>query len=181
MNMLNNPSNHEDVSVVDAVMVQIPRMAGVNNNLQRVTEHTRTRGRPTNTAKAYDGKRAELMQYLETVWEHDPYPRLLNDFKVYRFIFYQCAREQRLQRRGQRDTGRLQFDWQDYVRVMEKYDIRTHNNETPFIEPKKGIKFQALRQYKAVIKEVFQEQLEHHTKGWEFIWTPGCNILLNIV
>ena len=64
---------------------------------------------------------------------------------------------------------------------MEKYDIRTHNNETPFIEPKKGLKFQALRQYKAVIKEVFQEQLEHHTKGWEFIWTPGCNILLNIV
>ena len=72
MNMLNNPSNHEDVSVVDAVMVQIPRMAGVNNNLQRVTEHTRTRGRPTNTAKAYDGKKAELMQYLETVWELSP-------------------------------------------------------------------------------------------------------------
>ena len=67
-------------------MVQVPRLEGVNDNLHRVTEQTRTRGRPANTSKAYDGKKRELLEYLDYVWETDPYRRILDHYKVYRFI-----------------------------------------------------------------------------------------------
>lgn len=77
--MHNNPANHDDSADTDArIMVPIPRMSGVNENLQRVTEQTRTVGRPANTSKAYDGKKNELVQYLDTIWDFDEYPRLLN-------------------------------------------------------------------------------------------------------
>ena len=177
----NDLADHEGDIVGNSTMVQIPRMGGVNENLNRVMEMTRTRGRPTNTSKAYDGKKVELVQYLDTVWAHDDHPRLLNKHKVYRFVFYQCAREKRLYRRGQRGNATTQFDTREYQSVISKYDVDSHNGLVPFLEPKNGLRFQALRQYKAVIKEYFQNQLENQTRGWEFIWTPNCNVLLNIV
>ena len=174
--------NDNDIDDVDTgLMVTIPRTRGVNDNLHRVTEQTRTRGRPTNTSKAYDGKKQELVEFLDHVWGRDEHHRILNPYKVYRFLFYQCAREKRLQRRGQRVTGGPQFDKHDYDRVMRTYDFDNSDNQVQFMEPQNGLKFQALRQYKAVIKEYFQNQLDFHTKGWEFIWTSHCNRLLNIV
>lgn len=168
----------------DVVMVQVPRMGGVNDNLHRVTEQTRALSRPANTRKAYDGKREEFIQYLDKAWLNDPLRRVLSEPKVYRFLFYQCAREQRLNRRGQRNMQEEKFDMLDYEQIMQKYDqsdTRYDDDYQPFIQPENGLKFQALRQYKAVIKEYFQKQLEHHTRGWEFIWTPRCEVLLKIV
>ena len=78
----------------------------------------------------------------------------------------------------------------DYQNVMQKYDRHNHENHTqeiqveqPFIQPKNGLKFQALRQYKAVIKEFFLQQveLEHQARSWEHIWTARCTVLMNIV
>lgn len=164
------------------VRIEAPRMGGLNDNLHRVTESTRARSRPANTQRAYDGKRIELVQYLDHAWEHDPYRRILSEYKVYRFIFYQCAREKRLSRGGQRDGQGHQFDKSDYDQIIHTYDQHDiHNHDIPFIQPQNGLKFQALQQYKAVIKEYVQHQLQHHTKGWEFIWTPRCDTLLNIV
>ena len=166
------------------VLVEAPRTTGFNDNLHRVSQQTRTQGRPANTAKAYDGKRKELEQYLEHAWAHDPYKYVLNQHKVYRFMFYQCAREKRLSQRGVRERRRPQFDVRDYESIMQWYDRQTNENplgQALFIEPKNGLKFQALRQYKAVIKEYFLNQLEYHRKGWEFVWTPRCKELLEIV
>ena len=186
-NKMDDTNAHDD-NVINVVMVDVPRRGGVNDNLHRVTEQTRTKGRPKNTAKAYDGKQAELVEYLEHAWSHHTHPKLLDEYKVYRFIFYQCAREKRLQRRGHRERRVHHFDTRDYDCVMQMYDQHNydnhnnHNNsQMQFIQPKNGLKFQALRQYKAVIKEYFQTQLQHQTRGWEFIWTPRCNVLLNIV
>ena len=181
-------STNDTSNVGNAVMVPVPRLHDVNANLHRVSERTRTKSRPANTAKAYDGKQMELIQYLDHVWAHDAYCRILDRDKVYRFIFYQCAREKRPSRRGTRVTQ--QFDVSDYEQVMQKYDnhnSNTHNHEIqfeqPFIQPKKGLQFQALRQYKAVIKEFFVQQVElgHQSRGWEHIWTARCDVLTNIV
>ena len=108
-----------------AAMVEVPRMGAVNDNLHRVTEQTRALARPANTSKAYDGKRTELEEYLDHVWKHDKLCRLLDEYKVYRFIFYQCAREKRLSRRGKRDTSGPKFDKRDYEDVMRMYDIHS--------------------------------------------------------
>lgn len=187
-----NPDDVDDNNIIhaqpeethDEEMVDTPRLTGVNENLHRVTEQTRILARPSNTCKAYDGKRKELEDYLDQVWANDHYRRLLNEDKVYRFVFYQCAREKRLDRRGQHRTRTAQFDRTDYDLVMERYDrpnTDLPNGQVQFIQPTNGLQLQALRQYKAVIKEYFQQQLDHQTKGWEFVWTTRCNKLLNIV
>jgi hypothetical protein len=73
---------------------------------------------------------------------------------------------------------------------MQTYDNHNYDNhnhevqvEQTFIQPKSGLKFQALRQYKAVIKELFMEQVEQElsSRNWEHIWTARCNVLMNIV
>jgi hypothetical protein len=64
---------------------------------------------------------------------------------------------------------------------MNQYDYSNARNSTPFIQPEKGLQFQAIRQYKAVLMEYFQEQLAIQPRGWEFMWTPQCKKLMNIV
>jgi hypothetical protein len=162
------------------VIVPLPRMGGINDNLIRVSAQTRTKDRPANTSKAYDGKKTELLDYLDHAWSHDPFRLILDKHKVYRFLFYQCAREKRISRRGQRNST-PHFDVADYESIMQKYDFNNLNGSVSFIQPQNGLKFQALRQYKAVIREYFHDTQERHNQVWELTWTTQCNTLMNIV
>ena len=162
-------------------LVEVPRLRHMNDNLVNVSEQTRTLNRPLNTTKAYSGKETELIQFLDHAYGGDPFCRLLDPNKVYRFLFYQCAREKRLNRRGQRNRLPPRFDATDYENIMRKYDHDNARERAPFIQPKNGLKFQALRQYKAVMKDYFDHQLKHQEKPWEFLWTPHCKKLMNIV
>jgi hypothetical protein len=172
---INSATNSNDL------LVQLPRIGGINDNLVRVTEQTRTRERPINTQKAYDCKNTELIQYLRYAWAHDDFHLKLDHHKVYHFIFYQCAREKRSSRRGQRGRQQPNFDAADYDNIMAKYDFNNVQSTVTFIQPQNGLQLQALRQYKAVLKEYFDKQRSHHTQGWEFVWTRECTTLMNIV
>lgn len=166
---------------IDEVVVPLPRIGRVNANLHRVSERTLTQSRPANTSKAYDGKELEFIQYLDYVFAHDDFCRKVDANKVYRFIFYQCAREKRLNRRGQRNRQAQHFDKSDYDAIMLKYDFNSLQNTVTFLQPKNGLKLQALRQYKAVISQYYENQKEHHQQGFDFIWTKECNTLVKIV
>ena len=133
--------------------------------------------------KAYDGKRREFEEYLDQAWSHEQHNRfVMNEHKVYRFVFYQVAREKRLYRRGQRDRREEQyFDKADYDNIMAMYDFNSVNDTVSFIQPQNGLKFQALRQYKAVIKEFCNDLPSSVRPIWETVWTHQCNALMNIV
>ena len=90
-----NPNTTEEQApaVNDDNIVQLPRVGAINDNLIRVSEQTRTRNRPANTSKAYDKLKIELIQFLEYTYAGDPFRLKLDENKVYRFLFYQCARE----------------------------------------------------------------------------------------
>jgi hypothetical protein len=72
-----------------------PNENELNSNLEQTILHLREELRPENTAKAQDPKSLEFFHFCDLQYSHDPYRYILDCNKVYRFIWFQCFREQR--------------------------------------------------------------------------------------
>jgi hypothetical protein len=115
----------------------------------------------------YDSKSAEYFQYCDSLYPSDSYARVLSQYKVYRFIFYQCFRDQK--KRGGKKEDRAngtKFDRSDYNSVMDRYKehIATQNGSSP-PEPSKPVGKQTIDQYKAVLRWVYKTQTAQRVLG----------------
>jgi hypothetical protein len=74
-----------------------PEQAALDSSLeQMVLRITFEYTRPDSTSSIYDAKSNEyFVQYCTSLYPNDPYAKVLSQYKVYRFIFYQSFRNQK--------------------------------------------------------------------------------------
>jgi hypothetical protein len=79
--------------------------------------------RPTNTQNAMDGKEKEYSQFCAKVYYREQYPCHMTYEKVYRFMWFQSSRAQKL-RGGDKRAIRngIYFDYEEYKKVVPVFD-----------------------------------------------------------
>jgi hypothetical protein len=156
-------------------LVVHPNENELNSNLEQTVLHLREELRPVNTAKAQDPKVLEYFQFCDIHYSHDPYRYVLECNKVYRFIWYQCFREQRKKggtkaEREARAEGQY-FNNEEYETVMAEF---RNGPRTGFDlpQPKKPIGKCTLDSYKAVFRKIYKVQIAKKVLGtpWDQIW-----------
>jgi len=156
-------------------LIEHPNENELNSNLEQTVLHLREELRPANTAKAQDPKVLEYFQFCDIHYGHDPYRYSLECNKVYRFIWYQCFREQRKKggtkaQRIARSNGQY-FDNEEYERVMAQF---RNGPRTAFDlpQPSKPIGKCTLNAYKAVFRKIYKVQIAKKVLAtpWDQIW-----------
>ncbi|MGL5934762.1 MAG: hypothetical protein ACRCZI_03965, partial [Cetobacterium sp.] len=152
-----------------------PNENQLNSNLEQTVLHLREDLRPDNTAKAQDPKVQEYFQFCDYQYGHDPYKYILECNKVYRFMWYQCFREQRRKggtkaERQARKEGKF-FDNDEYEAVMSHFrdGPRTAFN---LPQPSKPIGKCTVTAYKAVFRKIYKVQIAKKVLAtpWDQIW-----------
>lgn len=152
-----------------------PNENELNSNLEQTVLHLREELRPVNTAKAQDPKVLEYFQFCDIHYGHDPYKYVLECNKVYRFIWYQCFREQR--KKGGTKAERLArsegnyFHNEEYEAVMAEF---RNGPRTGFDlpQPQRPIGKCTLDSYKAVFRKIYKVQIAKKVLAtpWDQIW-----------
>ena len=141
---------------------------------------------PVNTSKAFDPKEAEWYQFCDSAYGEDAFKYSITTEKLYRFFYYQAFREKRNIKNEIDGTGKkkrkkmgkgIHFDKNEYSSIMLLYSQLSKTD--PFPMPKNPIGFQMFEQYKAVLKQLHQEQVAKGVCGtaWEFLWTANLKRL----
>lgn len=160
--------------------------------LQQAAVRMQKEARKPNTAKAYEPKAKEFVNYLEAVWTSDGpegrYTQTLDGDKVFLFTFYQAFREKKQQGGGRSRNPAGFFDHDDYQNVLSRYRsyieaFNQGNVSEDCPQPADPIDFQAMTQYKAAIKWVHEDDKLNGASNlaWEFVWTPSSQALLRHV
>lgn len=134
-----------------------------------------------NTTKAYSPKRTEYEKYIELVYADDPLGPILDANKVSLYIFYQCAREMKPRGGGKKKTP--DFDLTDFHRITGAFRANMSSRTINFPVPTKGVGVSVLRQHKAVIRQIYDDQVlrKAMSRPWDHIWTSHCERLLNMI
>jgi Centromere DNA-binding protein complex CBF3 subunit, domain 2 len=152
-----------------------PNENELNSNLEQTVLHLREDIRPGNTAKTQDPKVKEYFQFCDIHYGHDPYKYNLDCNKVYRFMYYQCFREQRKKggtkaERAARAAGHF-FDNDEYEAVMAHFrDGPRTASDLP--QPEKPISYCTVSAYKAVFRKIYKVQIAKKVLSlpWDQIW-----------
>ena len=144
------------------VSVRHPNELELNSNLEQTVLELREEYRPENSANQQDPKILEFFHFCDLVYAHDPYKYTLSCEKVYRFMFYQCFREQKSKggtkaMRAARAQGHY-FDHAAYQQVMQGFDSEPGamlNRPAP----KKPIGKDTFSAYKAVFRKIYKVQI----------------------
>jgi hypothetical protein len=147
----------------------------LNSYLEQTVLHLREELRPVNTARAQDPKVLEYFQFCDIHYSHDPYRYVLECNKVYRFIWYQCFRNQRKkggtkEERVARAQGNY-FDNAEYEAVMSEFRSGPRTGfDLP--QPQKPIGKCTLDAYKAVFRKIYKVQIAKKVLAtpWDQIW-----------
>jgi hypothetical protein len=112
--------------------------------------------RPDSRSTIYDAKSNEYFQYCASLYPTDPYAKVLSQYKVYRFIFYQSFRDQK--KRGGKHDDRINgtsFIRSNYNAVMDKYKVWLNANDVtaPLKPSTKPVGKQTIDQYKTVLTQ----------------------------
>ena len=141
--------------------------------------------RPDSSNAIYDAKIAEFFEYCHSLYPHDPFATILNSYKVYRFIFYQCMRSQK--KRGgtheRRVTGR-NFSRTDFDSVMSHYNAWFNSNDgSQPPEPQKPLGRQSIDQYKQSLRQIYKDQQAKKVLAltWDQIWQMPADNLYRLV
>jgi hypothetical protein len=177
------PAQQQQLTVRGAI--QSPLYADLNPTLEQAVLRIRRVYTPESSNKIYDGKTAEYFQYCDYCHPNDPYSKILDANKVYKFMFYQAFRGQK-ERGGPRVNNRtvIKFDPEKYREVIKLYETWMLGNtgiQPP--EPKKPVQLSTIDQYKAVFRHLHKRQCAQRVTSsvWEQIWTLPLVELHNLV
>ena len=130
--------------------------------------HLREDLRPTNTARAQDPIVLEYFQFCDYQYQQDPYKYILDCNKVYRFMWYQCFREQKKkggtkEQRQARKDGKY-FNNEEYEIVMAEF---RNGPRTAFDlpQPLKPVGKCTVTAYKAVFRKIYKVHLAASKEG----------------
>jgi hypothetical protein len=157
----------------------------MDSNLEQIVLGIAQEYRPDSTSAIYDSKSNEYFGYCTSLYPNDPYAKVLSQYKVYRFMFYQCFRDQK-KRGGSKETRASgnNFVRANYDEVMAKYMafLTSHDGSAP-PEPANPVGKQTIDQYKAVLRWVYKTQTARRVLSlvWDQIWTLPCEQLHKVV
>jgi hypothetical protein len=162
-----------------------PEETLLDSQLEQTVLRITSEYRPDSSTTIYDAKSNEYFQYCTSLYPNDPYSKVLSQYKVYRFIFYQAFRNAK-KRGGTREVraSGAKFIRSDYDLVMLKYQAwLTSNDGTAPPEPSKPVGKQTIDQYKAVLRWIYKNQTAQRVLGavWDQIWTLPCTQLHQVV
>ena len=166
------------ISVVD------PQEVGFLTRLSSTVSRIDAHYRPQNTRSIQDGREKEFFAFCDEIYARDSYKYVLNDEKVYKFMFFQTFRTQK--KRGGRRGPRPLFSLAEYHDVMDRYTtwFSEGSGDTDDIpEPENPIGNSSFAQYRASLRRIWQEQVDQKTTGehWDHIWTGNCRKLAKLV
>ena len=177
-------SSFSTTTTTEQVLTQ-PDERAMDSNLEQIVLGIAQEYRPDSTSAIYDAKSNEYFGYCTSLYPNDPYAKVLSQYKVYRFMFYQCFRDQK-KRGGSRETRASgnNFVRANYDEVMAKYMafLTSHDGSAP-PEPAKPVGKQTIDQYKAVLLWVYKTQTARRVLSlvWDQIWTLPCEQLHKVV
>jgi Centromere DNA-binding protein complex CBF3 subunit, domain 2 len=155
-----------------------------NAGLEQLVLHMREENRPENTQKAQDPKVLEYFEFCDHEYPHDLYRHILSTGPVYRFMWYQCFREQRKKggtkaQRVARSAGHY-FEVEDYNDVMKLFgNVTTADMMLERPMPKNPIGKCTFDAYKAVFRKIYKVQIAKKVLAtpWDQIWLMGLDEL----
>jgi len=157
-----------------------PRELEVNKQLQLSVIQMNELMRPDNTSKALDPKAIEYHQFCAYEFPDDPYGYHLCYENVYRFMYYQVFREQKV-RGGNRValTQGTHFDSTDYNKVIGTMEQAQRDGNSCYPTPQRPIGKGVFDQYKAMFRRVYKYQVagNYTSLHWDQIWKMGMDTL----
>jgi hypothetical protein len=72
-----------------------PEETAFDSQLEQTVLQIQSEYRPDSTSTIYDAKSQEYFAYCTSLYPTNPYAKVLSQYKVYRFVFYQCFRDQK--------------------------------------------------------------------------------------
>jgi hypothetical protein len=173
------------VAIANQQTLTQPEETLLDSQLEQTVLRITSEYRPASSSTIYDAKSNEYFQYCTSCYPNDPYAKVLSQYKVYRFIFYQSFRnaKKRGGTQAQRESG-AKFLRSDYDSVMDTYKLWLASNDgmaPP--EPTKPVGKQTIDQYKAVLRWIYKNQTAQRVLGlvWDQIWTLPCSQLHQVV
>ena len=175
-------NNQNPIANQQATRIPHPNENSLNSVLEQATLQFRESSRPTNTGKAMDPKIAEYFEYCDHAHGNDPYKYILDNDKVYRFMWYLSFREKK-PRGGDkqlREQGKT-FDTEKYDQLISTFMAGGNDStvESYFPNPTNPISAATFNQYKAVIRKIYKVQVAKRVNGlnWDQIWTMSFDEL----
>lgn len=147
-------------TVTNVAILQTPNAFEQNSSLEQLVLHMREESRPDNTRKTQDPKVLEYFQFCDIEYPHDPYRHILSCGPVYRFMWFQCFREQRKKggtkaQRVARAEGNF-FEVEEYNEVMKEFNQGPAAILASRPMPRKPIGKCTFDAYKAVFRKNLQ-------------------------
>lgn len=174
-------------TVTNIAILQTPNAFEQNASLEQLVLHIREESRPDNTRKAQDPKVLEYFQFCDIEYPHDPYRHILSCGPVYRFMWYQCFREQRKKggtkaQRVSRADGNY-FEAEEYNEVMKEFNQGPAAILASRPMPRKPIGKCTFDAYKAVFRKIYKVQIAKRVLAtpWDQIWQMGLDELASHV
>jgi Centromere DNA-binding protein complex CBF3 subunit, domain 2 len=133
--------------------------------------------RPENTRKSMDPKALEFFAYCDLVYPNHPFKYQLEYMKVYKFMYYQCFREQK-RRGGKKGEMQERFDLETYRGLMNNFIGYSPDSEAAldnYPRPTKPVGKATYAQYFAVFRKIYMVQrAQNQMNGdWDSIWQLG--------
>ena len=166
---------NEDVQLQQDSFDSLNNVMDLDQNMTDAGNYLEREGHAKNTKKSYDPKEAEFKAYcIHRATNSQQFPFHIDADKVFRFIVYQCAREKKTKGTKKKGTSSSPFDLEDYRSVMSRFTTESNfDPESSNFTPNKGLGWQCIGQYKAVIMAMHQAQVEknQNSQHWDHIWT----------
>ena len=136
-----------------------PNHVDMDHRLYKHSDLMMDQIRKKGTKSNLQNKITEYREYCEAVYKDDLYKHVLNQSKVYRYMFYQISREQKP--RGGSKKKKKKFDHADYKKVMKQYDADPDAPNVVIPVLKKPISLSSFDAYKAEIKIIYYSQKQY--------------------
>ncbi|CAB9499581.1 unknown protein [Seminavis robusta] len=156
----------------------------INRNMRQQVLEAQDESRSTNSIKAQTPKAMEYFQYCDYAYSTDPYKYHLVAERVYRFMWYQCFREQKAKgltkaQRALPPEQRDYFDPEDYEKVIAHLKKGPASRLAAVPQPTNPIGPTTFTAYQSVMKKIYNVQVAMTGNSglpaqlrvqWDFIW-----------
>jgi hypothetical protein len=168
---------------------EIPLMMGPpqrTTHLQQAVLQGLDQYRGDGSAIAYDSARKEYREFCESLYSNEEYKYLVDDRKMFYFMFYTAMREQKSKggKRRKNTAALPQFNRAEYDAVLARYSVWWEESTTQELpHPTNPVGIQAMTQYKAGVKAEWEHQVSLGGNGlsWDHIWTQRCKKIFDNV
>ncbi|KAG7369648.1 hypothetical protein IV203_027394 [Nitzschia inconspicua] len=150
--------------------------------MERAVYTLESQNRRSNTAKAYESKEEEFIEFCKSVFAEQPPDQIttVEHIKVFQFMWYQAFRCPRKHEKGS-PAQRQGFDPTDYLSLKEKYS--QSDPAAKIDDPQNGIGISCMAQYKAAILHLWRDQIHRgvNNRSRDEVWQNSSDALMNMV